>query len=48
MELVMKEELSIRMTPKDAHFNQDSGYELSDSTYKKLKGGASLSSVRDA
>ena len=38
--------LSIRTTPKDACFNQDSGYELPDywiATYKKLKGGVSLS-----
>ena len=28
MELVMKEALCIRLTPEDAHFNHDSGYEL--------------------
>ena len=49
MELVMKEALSIRTTPEDARFNRDNGYELPDcwiATYKKLKGGASLSSAR--
>ena len=49
MELVMKEALSIRTTPKDARFNRDSGYELPGcwiATFKKLKGGASLSSAR--
>ena len=49
MELVMKEALSIRTTPKDVHFNRDSGYELPDcwiTTFKKLHGGASLSSAR--
>ena len=49
MELVMKEALSIRTTPEDACFNRDNGYELPDcwiATYKKLKGGASLSSAR--
>ena len=48
IELVMKEALSIRTTPEDAHFNRDSGYELPDcriATIKKLKGGASLSSA---
>ena len=48
MELVMKEALSIRTTPEDARFNRDNGYELPDcwiATYKKLKGGASLSSA---
>ena len=51
MELVLKESLSIRTTPKDARFNRDSGYELPDcwiATYKKLKGGASLSSAHGA
>ena len=49
MELVLKESLSIRTTPEDTRFNQDSGYELPDcwvATYKKLGGGASLSSAR--
>ena len=49
MELVMKEALSIRTAPDDSHFNRDSGYELPDcwiATYRKLKGGASLSSAR--
>ena len=49
MELVMKEALSIRTTPEDALFNRDNGYELPDCwivTFKKLKGGASLSSAR--
>ena len=49
MELVMKEALSIRTTPEDARFNRDNGYELPDcwiTTYKKLKGRASLSSAR--
>ena len=49
MELVMKEALSIRTTPEDARFNRDNGYELPDcwiATYKKLMGGASLSSAR--
>ena len=49
MELVMKEALSIRTTPKDACFHRDSGYELLDcwiATFKKLKGRASLSSAR--
>ena len=51
MELVLKESLSIHMTPEDTHFNQDSEYELPDcwiATYKKLKGGASLSSAHGA
>ena len=51
MELVLKESLSIRTTPEDAHFNRDRGYELPDcwiATYKKLKGGASLSSAHSA
>ena len=51
MELVLKESLSIRTTPEDARFNRDSGYELPDcwiATYKKLKGGASLSSAHSA
>ena len=51
MELVMKEALSIRTTPEDARFNRDSGYELPDcwiATYRKLKGGASLSSAHRA
>ena len=46
IELVLKESLSIRTTPEDVRFNRDSGYELPDcriATYKKLKGGASLS-----
>ena len=46
MELVMKEVLSIRTTPEDTRFNRDNGYELPDcwiATFKKLKGGASLS-----
>ena len=45
----MKEALSMRTTPEDARFNRDSGYELPDcwiATFKKLKGGASLSSAR--
>ena len=49
MELVLKESLSIRTTPEDTRFNRDSGYELPDcwvATYKKLGGGASLSSAR--
>ena len=49
MELVMKEVLSIRTTPEDTRFNRDNGYELHDcwiATFKKLKGGASLSSAR--
>ena len=49
MELVMKEALSIRTTLEDARFNRDNGYELPDcwiAAYKKLKGGASLSSAR--
>ena len=49
MELAMKEALSIRTTPEDARFNRDSGYELPDcwiATFKKLKGGTSLSSAR--
>ena len=48
MEIVLKELLSIRMTPENARFNRDSGYELPDcwiATYKKLRGGASLSST---
>ena len=48
IELVMKEALSIHATPEDARFNRDSGYELANcwiATYKKLKGGASLSSA---
>ena len=48
MKLVMKEALSIRTTPEDARFNRDNGYELPDcwiGTFKKLKGGASLSSA---
>ena len=51
MELVMKEALSIRTTPEDACLNRHSGYELPDcwiATYKKLKGGASLSSAHRA
>ena len=51
MELVLKESLSIRTTPEDTRFNRDSGYELPDcwiATYKKLKGGASLSSAHGA
>ena len=51
MELVLKESLSIRTTPEDTRFNRDSGYELPDcwiATYKKLKGGASLSSAAPA
>ena len=49
MELVMKEALSIHKMPEDARFNRDSGYELPDcwiAMFKKLKGGASLNSVR--
>ena len=49
MQLVLKEALSIHMTPKDARFNRDSGYELPDcwiATYNKLRGGASFSSAR--
>ena len=49
MELVMKEALSIRTMPKYARFNRDRRYELPDcliTTFKKLKGGASLSSAR--
>ena len=45
----MKEAISIRTTPEDAHFNRDSGYELPNcwiATFKKLKGGASLSNAR--
>ena len=45
----MKEALSIRTTPEDVRFNRDSGYEVPDcwiATFKKLKGGASLSSAR--
>ena len=37
------------MTPADAHFNQDSGYELPDcciAVYNKLRGRASFSSAR--
>ena len=30
VELVMKEAFCIRLTPEDARFNRDSGYELSD------------------
>lgn len=44
MELVMKEVLIIRTTPKNAHSNWDSGYELPNcwiATY----GGANLSSI---
>ena len=44
----MKEALSIRTTPEDARFNRDNGYELPDcwiATFKKWKGGASLSSA---
>ncbi len=51
MELVLKESLSIRTTPEDTCFNRDSGYELPDcwiAMYKKLKGGASLSSAHGA
>ena len=51
MELVLKESLSICTTPEDARFNRDGGYELPDcwiATYKKLKGGASLSSAHGA
>ena len=48
MELVMKEALSISTTPEDARFNRDNVYELPDcwiATFKKLKGGASLSNA---
>ena len=41
----MKEALCIRLTPEDAHFNHDSGYELPDSwitTLHRLGGGVSL------
>ena len=39
MELVLEESLSIRMSPEDTRFNQDSEYELPDcwiATYSKL------------
>ena len=41
MELVMKEALCIRLTPEDARFNRDSGYELPDcwiTTLRRLGG----------
>ena len=44
----MKEALSIRTTPENVCFN---GYELPEcwiSTYKKLKGGASMSGTHHA
>ena len=47
-QLVLKEALSIHVTPEDARFNRDSGYELPDVwivTYNKLRGGASFSST---
>ena len=45
----MKEALSICTTPEDTRFSRDNGYELPDcliAMFKKLKGGASLSSAR--
>ena len=45
MELVLKESFSIRMTPEDMRFNLPNCW---IGTYKKLKGGANLSSRHGA
>ena len=39
LEFVIKEAICIRTTLESLHFNRDSGYNISDCTYRKLRAG---------